>query len=367
MVFSHLKVLWRKLFLMIMNSKFKKKLIGRITDEIIQGQRTAENQRPNLTVINQRILFSSDTLRSNIKALGDEYARSLQKSLKIPDNLSLTTVGLVSKACQQQDIESEWLAYWSQQMGITVAYQRKLWEHCYILQVMYEYNLLKPRLKGIGFGCGEEPLPSLLVSYDIEITVTDLNPEESSAKGWIDTNQNASSKEKIWRSKLCMQELFEKNVSLRYVDMNNIPTDLDGKYDFCWSSCALEHLGSIENGLHFIENSLNTLLAGGVSIHTTEFNYLEEEETIDNWRTVLFRKKDFTKLFQKLTAQGHQVAPLDFDIGTGFLDKFIDIPPYTEELHAHLKLLLDGFTTTSFGIVIRKSSCPNLKPNLLVH
>lgn len=295
-------------------------------------------------------------LRSNIKNLGYEYARSLLRNLEIPDNLLPIKVELESKACQQQDIESAWFAYWCQQMKVPVVYHRKMWEFCYILQVMYDHDLLKPKLRGLGFGCGEEPLPSLLAAYDIEITATDLDPQKSASKGWVETNQSMSSVNKIWLPELCSQELFKKNVSLRYVDMNYIPEDLENQYDFCWSACALEHLGSIDNGLRFIEKSLDTLVQGGVCIHTTELNYLQEENTIDNEGTVLFRKQDFIKLAQKLTAKGHQVAPLNFDIGSGFLDQFIDIPPYQEVQDAHLKLLVGDFATTSFGIIIKKHS-----------
>jgi SAM-dependent methyltransferase len=296
------------------------------------------------------------TVRSNVKALGYQYARSLLKNLSPPDNLSAVNVGLASKACQQEDIESAWFAYWCQQMQVPIVYHRKMWEFCYILQVLYDYDLLKSGVRGLGFGCGEEPLPSLLAAYDIEITATDLNPQESSAKGWLDTNQNASSIEKIWNSKLCGRELFEKNVSLRYVDMNAIPPDLENSYDFCWSACALEHLGSIDNGLRFIEESIKTLVPSGVCIHTTEFNYLQEDKTVDNCGTVLFRKRDFIKLVQNLTSQGHQVVPLNFEIGDGFLDQFIDIPPYETTQDAHLKLLVDDFATTSFGIIVKRCS-----------
>jgi len=297
-------------------------------------------------------------LNSNIKALGYEYARSLLKELKVPKDLSQVKVGLNSKACQQKDIESEWFAYWCYQMKIPVVYHRKIWEFCYILQVLYEQNLLKSGSRGIGFGCGEEPLPSLLASYDIAITATDLDPQASASKGWLETNQSMSSVEKIWLPELCSREVFQKNVELRYVDMNRIPTDLSNKYNFCWSACALEHLGSIENGFNFIENSINTVVPGGICVHTTELNYLQEVKTLDNWGTVLFRKQDFIKLATKLTAQGHHVLPLNFDIGSGFLDQFIDIPPYKPPQDAHLKLLVDGFATTSFGIVIRK--CPSI-------
>jgi len=322
--------------------------------------RTNDQHQPNLNFWNERLLFTADAVRLNIKNLGYEYARSLRDKLMIPENLSPQKIGLKSKACQQHDIECDWFLYWCQQLHTPVVYHRKLWEFCYILQALYEHDCLTPGRKGLGFGCGEEPLPSLLAAYDIAITATDLDPGESAAQGWIATNQNMTSLEKIWHPGLCTRELFDKNVSLQYVDMNAMPDHLEGKYDFCWSACALEHLGSIKNGLQFIKNSLKTLIPGGLSIHTTEFNYLEDEETIDNYGTVLFRKRDFEELSASLTAANHEVAVLDFSVGADFLDRFIDLPPYNSKIYAHtqdahLKLLIDGFASTSFGLIIRKS------------
>jgi len=325
------------------HADYQRKLLANI-------KRTNDQHQPDLNFLNERLLFAADAVRLNIKNLGYEYARSLRDKLIIPENLSPQKIGLKSKACQQCDIECVWFLYWCQQLHTPVVYHRKLWEFCYILQALYEHDCLTPGRKGLGFGCGEEPLPSLLAAYDIAITATDLDPGESAAQGWIETNQNMTSLEKIWHPGLCTRELFDKNVSLQYINMNAIPDHLEGKYNFCWSACALEHLGSIKNGLQFIENSLKTLVPGGISIHTTEFNYVEDEETIDNYGTVLFRKRDFEELFARLTAANHEVAVLDFSVGSDFLDRFIDLPPYNSKIYAHtqdahLKLLIDGFAS----------------------
>ncbi|MHC5732340.1 MAG: hypothetical protein ACYTXY_51440, partial [Nostoc sp.] len=74
--------------------------------------------------------------------------------MAIPSNLSPQKINLQSKACQQNDMESDWFFYWCQQIKIPVVYHRKLWEFCYILQALYEYDLLTPGRKGLGFGCG---------------------------------------------------------------------------------------------------------------------------------------------------------------------------------------------------------------------
>jgi hypothetical protein len=147
--------------------------------------------------------------------------------------------------------------------------------------------------------------------------------------------------------------------------MNDIPATLFG-YDFCWSICALEHLGSIEYGLRFVERSLDTLKPGGIAVHTTEFNVNSEGATIDNWPTVLFQRRHFEQLARLLAAKGHHVAELDFTLGDGPMDRFIDLPPFHHDLAPdmrsllgdpqHLKVAIDGFAATCFGISVRKAS-----------
>ncbi len=58
---------------------------------------------------------------------------------------------------------------------------------------------------------------------------------------------------------------------------------------------------------------MRTLKPGGLAVHTTEFNFLDEEHTIDNWPTVLYQRAHFERLAEALRADGHRVAPLDFD------------------------------------------------------
>ncbi len=144
--------------------------------------------------------------------------------------------------------------------------------------------------------------------------------------------------------------------------MNSIPCDLDGQFDFCWSACALEHLGSLANGLSFVESSLRTLKPGGVAVHTTEFT-LDEGETIDNYPTVLYQARHLIEFAEDMRNKGYEVAEYDFSAGSGILDRFVDLPPWWHEHyipaqhHAHLKLSVDGFTCTSMGMIIKKPTC----------
>ena len=135
--------------------------------------------------------------------------------------------------------------------------------------------------------------------------------------------------------------------------MNAISSDLES-FDFCWSACAFEHLGSIELGLQFVENSLATLRPGGWAIHTTELNVASNSDTIDNETTVLFRRRDFEMLARRLSALGHVVAPFDFGMGSQPMERYIDVPPYRQE--PHLVLALKGYATTSFGLIVQKAA-----------
>jgi len=302
----------------------------------------------------------------NIKNFGYLLARQLAEQRPVATGM-LTDMPLKSKATLQADVEAPWFAYWCSRLNIPVTYHRKIWEYCFLLQALHDGGMLGPGRRGIGFACGEEPIPSFLASQGVAVTATDLEPEKVAGLGWAETGQHSSTIEKLFYPDLVDRALFAENVRLQYVDMNAVPPTLEN-YDFCWSICSLEHLGSIEHGLKFIENSLQVLRPGGLAVHTTEFNIAGDGPTLDNWMTVLFQRKHFEEIAGRLRARGHWVAPLDFDVGDGPLDNFIDIPPYDwdrlsghgqlrgqRENPAHLKLAIDGFPCTCFGLIIRKS------------
>jgi 2-polyprenyl-3-methyl-5-hydroxy-6-metoxy-1,4-benzoquinol methylase len=300
----------------------------------------------------------------NIKFFGYELARSLANALPIRRDLAPHFVRLGCKPSTQSDLESDWVAYWAGQLAIPVLFHRKLWELCYVLQALWERDCIEPGRRGLGFGCGREPIASYLASRGVSVTATDLPPEDAKAKEWIDTQQHAGSADYLYFENLCPRSDFERLVTWRSADMNAIPSSLRD-YDFCWSICAFEHLGSIENGLRFVENAMAVLKPGGIAVHTTEFNFLYDRETLTKGATVLFLRKHFEELRGRLIDAGHEVGILDFDVGDKPLDKFIDMPPFPVGRRAHLlrawpdsyhiKVMCEGFPTTCYGLIIRRS------------
>lgn len=333
---------------------------------------TTKDGRPNINEL-WMVLKELNAVKWSLKQQGYSIGRAVYEkigSMDVPPEPG--EIALSWRCSTQEDVESPWFRYWTSQLNVAPLPHRKLWEFAYILQTLHQYSLISEGRSGIGFGCGEEPLPSYFAGKGVRITVTDLEPAEVVGRGWAETGQHTSGLESAFKSELLSRDVFDRHVSLRYVDMNSIPSDLYGQFDFCWSVCALEHLGSIRNGLDFIMNSLHVLKPGGVAVHTTEFNYTEDDVTIDNWPTVLFLRKHFLELSKMAVAQGFEVMPINFDIGVRPLDNFVDLPPYdfnsflthqpgsmsADYRQGHLKLSIDGFPATCFCVIIRRPVLP---------
>ncbi len=330
--------------------------------------RFSSNKRPRMSksAIAEREL---EALKLTVKYFGYDLARALTASLPIGRRSPARYVGLESKASTQADMQSDWIAHWCAELKIPINMHRKLWEYGYVLQALHDRRMLRANAKGLGFGCGLEPLPSLFAERGIDVTMTDQLPSQAKAAGWVHTNQHLGSLDQAFYPHLTSREAFDRHVSLRYVDMNAIDPTLTG-FDFCWSICALEHLGSIENGLAFIVNAMDTLNDSGVAVHTTEFSFADDEITLENDAIALFQRQHFEIVAARLRSLGYAVAPLNFDIGNLPLDRFIDIPPYPHQMSdrlldawgpdiPHLKLTIDGFLCTCFGLIVWKNGLPS--------
>lgn len=258
----------------------------------------------------------------------------------------------VSQACTQTQMESDIYKSWCSKIKELPKMHRKQWEFVYILQVLSMHSMVGEGKSGLGFGVGEEPLAAYFASQGAKILATDLEPSRASEAGWVATDQHAASKESLNSRRICPPEAFEKLVEFRFMDMNHIDLQLQESFDFCWSACALEHLGSIQHGLSFIENSIQCLKPGGIAVHTTEFNCHSNNSTLDDASTVLFRRRDFQHLARRLQRKGCQII-LNFDLGNLPLDQYYDLPPYSFD--RHLKLRIAEWTTTSFGFVVKKN------------
>ena len=235
-------------------------------------------------------------------------------------------------------------------MQHSLVLHRKLWENVFIFDKLEKADVVRSPRRGLGFGVGKEMLPAVFAAAGASITATDAPPEIGAGAGWTLTDEWAPGLDDLPTGNLSREE-FRRRVSWRTCDMNAIEPDLSG-YDFCWSSCCLEHLGSLGAGADFIVNSVEkTLKLGGVAVHTTEFNLSSNSQTIETGQTVLYRRRDLEALIATLRRRGHQVDDLVIAPDLLSLGGYIDTPPYAAP---HVRLALSGYTTTSVGLVIRR-------------
>ena len=116
----------------------------------------------------------------------------------------------------------------------------------------------------------------------------------------------------------------------------------------------MEHLGSLALGMEFVEQTIRILKPGGVAVHTTEFNVSSSDKTLETGTSVIYRKSDLLQLQEKIKHRSAILHDLTFDPGTSEFDTDYDIPPYYTSGSQHIKLLLDGFVTTSILLVITR-------------
>jgi hypothetical protein len=263
-----------------------------------------------------------------------------------PPRLSAPT----SQLCTAGQFDEPDYAGWCATIGELPRPHRKQWEFCWILSVMRAADLIRSGTRMLGFGVGQEPLPSMLAANGVSVLATDAPPDLVNDMGWNSTSQHAAGLMQLYHLRLVDEASFRERVEFRPVDMNDIPRDLRG-FDACWSSCCFEHLGSIDHGLDFVENSLETLRPGGLAVHTTEFNLGSNETTLETPGLSIFRRRDIERLLERLAARGHVVWPLNLHPGDAPLDAHIDVPPYALP---HLKIEAEGQVTTSFGLVVQR-------------
>lgn len=225
-------------------------------------------------------------------------------------------------------------------------YSRKAWENFLILQAIWQAGLLKEGSRGLGFGVGREFLPEYFASKGCSVVATDIPVSTQVIQDWVITGQHSGGDlSKLKRLCLCDDEKFLEKVSFKFVNMRDIPPELSD-FDFTWSAGALDHLGTLEEGLRFFKNSLRCLKPGGIAAHTTEYNLSSNDSTISTGSTVFYRKKDLEEFYAELRREGFILPPLDLSPGTLPYDVSPDIFPYKHDPH-HLCLVNSGLTATS--------------------
>ncbi len=277
--------------------------------------------------------------RLNIKALA---AAQTAPTAFTPAAPLLQTVNLASRMPWIADVASPWFAYWATELGCEIAAQRKLWESAVVLQTFHEAGVLRPDAKVLGFGVGDEALPSYLASIGLHVVATDL-------PGVTDTAA-------CWKPDLLTREQFEERVEVSDLDMRRLDDATLRDLDACWSCSVLNEMASPEAAADTAILTLDVLRPGGVAVHVTEFAFADNDP-VQHPQTLCFTRAFFEKLAEALTGRGHHVSRLDFSPGAHPLDGYIDTEPFGEtfggQAPPHLKILSGAELRTSFALTVR--------------
>jgi Methyltransferase domain len=183
---------------------------------------------------------------------------------------------LTSVVCRYDHFETPWLANQVRRLSpgpgqnTPPALHRKIWEWCAIAQALEERDMLRSGRKGLGFAVGKEPLTSLFAGLGVEVIATDLS--KSGINPFEISGEHAAELNHCFHAALVKRADFDRLVRFEPADMRDLSNFTSESVDFVWSSCAMEHLGSLEAGIDYVMNSTRLLKPGGVSINTTEFN-----------------------------------------------------------------------------------------------
>ncbi len=204
--------------------------------------------------------------------------------------------------------------------------------------------------KGVGFAVGQEPLASVIAARGPQVLASDY----FEGNRWADSNEHAASLEALYWPGEISRELFNARVAFRPIDMADLSSLPDNEFEFAWSSCAFEHIGTLEDGLEFVIAAMRVLKPGGVAFHTTEINLVSNDETIIDGGNCIYRRRDIEELDRRLRRIRCGLEVVDWNPGCHSYDLNYDTFPYFQSGRPHIKLELGGFVTTSILLIAHK-------------
>ena len=228
---------------------------------------------------------------------------------------------------------------------------RKVWEFVYVLRAAEQYGVLTSGRHAVGFGVGREPIPAALAAHGVSVLATDLDASERESGAWAETGQHLSSLEALSVPGIVSDEVLERQVAIRYVDMNcdaRRPRQLRPRMVVL----RFEHLGSPRAGLEFVCERSSLLRPGGVSVHTTELELTARATTADYGNIVVYRPSDLDAFAREVRDRGFSIETNWYVAMETPADRWIAHHPYDDP--AHLKLVIGDSVSTSVGLLIHR-------------
>ncbi len=148
-------------------------------------------------------------------------------------------------------------------------FHRKQWEFAQIFRALQALGFLNANSRGLSMGGGDERLLYAVARHVRHLTVTDLYGSGSAWDGARTDNPDRSLKA------AAPFAIDPSRLTVKRMDMRAIEFE-DASFDFCYSSCAMEHIGEYDDFLEHLREVRRVLKDDGVYVLTTEFHYGED-------------------------------------------------------------------------------------------
>lgn len=183
-------------------------------------------------------------------------------------------------------------------LGLRPRIHARQWEDAAAFICLADAGKLHPEARGIGFGCGREPLTFALGARVAHLIATDLY---EAGTAWT----VARTADPLGFVLGAAPEGFPaERLAVHHMDMREI-TYPDAHFDFCYSISAFEHIGDDEDFLRHFREVRRVLKPDGVYALTTEV--LLGETTRRTRGNYAFAIGDLLRLFAEA---GLQAAPV---------------------------------------------------------
>lgn len=150
---------------------------------------------------------------------------------------------------------------------------RRAWEFAMIYRTLSERGKINPASRGLAMGAGTERLIYAIAPRVAHTAVTDLYTPDSS---WIGVRTDSPLDLVLSRAPW---PIDEGKISAAAMDMRNLDFEEDS-FDFCWSTGAIEHIGSDQDFAQHFSEVERVLKPGGVYVLTTAVTFNGATERI---------------------------------------------------------------------------------------
>ena len=263
----------------------------------------------------------------------------------------------LSKLCDAADwFDSEFQQVVKHELKEFPRFHRKQWEFAMIFLALRKLGYLNEESTGLSMGGGNERVLYSIARHVKKLFVTDLY---SDSTGW-DCARTDDPNEFIKISKPF--EVDEQKIEALRMDMRDLQFE-DNTFDFCYSSCAIEHIGDYDDFVKHFNEVNRCLKDGGVYVLTTEFQF--GDKTIKDENNYIFSPDYLRDILQKselslieepvVSLHEHEANfPLPVNINklikSGSNEKQIDKFP----VFPHILLLRGKYPFTSVSLILKK-------------